>query len=107
MSGTALERNMKTALLPSDQLFGQSHQNRDVPYVVCKVKKRSSVLMVPGKTKCHTGWTLEYAGFLMAGYHSHTATDYYCIDKDSENLPDGEGGAYGHLLYFVEPGCGP
>ena len=49
--------------------------------------------MIPGKTKCHAGWALEYAGYLMAGYHGHTATDYYCIDKDPENLPDGEGDA--------------
>ena len=90
----------------SDQLFGRSHYQRDMPCVVCEVKKRSSVLMIPGKTKCHAGWTFEYAGYLMAGYHSHSSTDYYCVDKDPENLPGGESNADGHLLYFVEAACG-
>ena len=74
----------------SDQLFGKPHHDRDMPCVVCDVTKRSSVLMIPGRSKCHPGWTLEYTGYLMAGYYSHPgATDYYCIDKKPENLPPG------------------
>ena len=69
----------------SDQLFGVSHKDEDVPCVVCDVPKRSTVLMVPGRSKCHPGWTLEYTGYLMAGYYVHTgATDYHCVDKDPE-----------------------
>ena len=91
----------------SDQLFGESHHNHDVPCVVCDVTKRSTVLMIPGKSKCHAGWTLEYAGYLMAGYYNHAgATDYYCVDKDPENLPGGTGDNDGHLLYFVETRSG-
>ena len=91
----------------SDQLFGQSHQNHDVPCVACEVKKRSSVLMIPGKSTCPAGWTFEYSGYLMSGYYNHNgATDYYCIDKDPENLPGGEGSDNGRLLYFVEAACG-
>ena len=91
----------------SDQLFGKNHHDQDVPCVVCDVRKRSSVLMIPGKTKCHTGWTLEYSGYLMAGLYDHpAATDHYCIDKEPENLPTGGGDANGHLLYFVESRCG-
>ena len=91
----------------SDPLFGESHYQRDVPYVVCDVTKRSSVLMIPGKSKCHEGWTLEYSGYLMAGYYDFSgATDYYCIDKDHENLPGGTGNDNGYLLYFVEARCG-
>ena len=88
----------------SDQLFGESHQNHDVPCVVCDVTKRSTVIMVPGRSKCYPGWTLEYAGYLMSGHINHEgATDYYCIDKDPENLPDA--GSGGYLLYFVEAAC--
>ena len=90
----------------SDQLFGGSHYQRDVPCVVCDVSKRSSVIMVPGKSKCHPGWTLEYAGYIMAGHYDHAgATDYYCIDKEPENLPGGTSNDNGHLLYFVEARC--
>ena len=90
----------------NDQLFGESHQNRDVPCVVCEAVQRSTVLMIPGKTKCHPGWTLEYTGYLMSGYYGHSATDYYCVDKDPENLPHGTADNNGYLLYFVEARCG-
>ena len=92
----------------SDQLFGESHHDRDVPCVVCDVTKRSTVLMIPGRTKCYPGWTLEYAGYLMSGRYGHDdgATDYYCVDKDPENLPDGTRNDDGHILYFVEARCG-
>ena len=91
----------------SDQLFGESHDDRHVPCVVCDVEERSSVLMIPGRSKCHPGWTLEYVGYLMAGkYDQNGATDYYCIDKDPENVPDQTDKDNGHLLYFVEARCG-
>ena len=90
-----------------DQLFGESHYEHDVPCVVCDVRKRSSTLLVPGKRSCRAGWTLEYSGYLMAGHHNHgSATDYYCVDKDPENLVDGQANSNGHLLYFVEARCG-
>ena len=91
----------------SDQLLGDGHYDRDVPCVVCGVTKRSTVLMVPGKSKCHPGWTLEYTGYLMAGYYDFNGgTDYYCIDKDPENLPSGVANDNGYILYFVEARCG-
>ena len=91
----------------SDQLFGESHYDHDVPCVVCDVTKRSTVIMIPGRSKCYPGWTLEYAGYLMSGVYNHAgATDYYCIDKDPENLPSGASSQDGHLLYFVEAICG-
>ena len=90
----------------SDQLFGESHYDRDVPCVVCDVTKRSTVLTIPGRTKCHPGWTLEYTGYLMSGHYNYGNTDYYCVDKDPENLPDGTRNDDGYLLYFVEARCG-
>ena len=91
----------------SDQLFGESHYEHDVPCVVCDVRKRSSVLMVPGKSKCYAGWTREYSGYLMSGnYNQPSATDNCCVDKDPKNLPGGEANDNGYLLYFVESRCG-
>ena len=90
----------------TDQLFGESHYERDVPCVVCDVTKRSTVLMIPERSKCHSRWTIEYSGYLMAGHHNYGGTDYYCIDKDPENLPGGTRNDNGYLLYFVEARCG-
>ena len=91
----------------SDQLFGENHYEQDVPCAVCDVEKRSAILMIPGKSKCYPGWTLEYSGYLMAGYYDYNGgTDYYCVDKDPENLPNGTKNDNGYLLYFVEAHCG-
>lgn len=93
----------------TDKFFGTGHAQQDVPCVFCNVKTRSSTVMVPGKTRCHSGWTLEYTGYLMSGYYSHdAATDYYCIDKDPEVITGGgeERNDNGKVLYFVEARCG-
>ena len=91
----------------NDRLFGESHHDNDVPCVVCEVKKRLTVIIIPGKSKCAAGWTFEYSGFLMAGKHAHpAATNYYCVDKDPENVPSGRADKNGYLLYFVEARCG-
>lgn len=90
----------------SDQLFGESHYDYDVPCVVCEVRNRSSVIMTPGKSRCYGGYTFEYSGFLMSGHYKHSTTDYYCVDKNPENLPDGKNDHNGRLLYFVEARCG-
>ena len=91
----------------NDNLFGESHDDRHVPCTICDVMGRSSILMIPGRSKCYPGWTLEYAGYLMAGKHDHDgATDYYCVDKDPEEIPDQQDSDNGYLLYFVEARCG-
>ena len=91
----------------TDLFFGKGLVDQDVPCVVCNVKSRSSSIMVPGKTSCHPGWTLEYTGYLMSGYYNQpAATDYYCIDKKPESVTGGERNDDGYLLYFVEARCG-
>ena len=91
----------------SDLPFGRSHYQHDVPCVVCNVRGRSSTIMVPGKTRCHAGWTFEYSGYLMSGRYSHAAaTDYYCVDRQPEDVPGSIANKNGYLLYFVEARCG-
>ena len=93
----------------TNQFFGTGHVNQDVPCAVCNVRRRSLTITVPGKRKCYPGWTLEYSGYLMSGDHTtNSATDYYCIDNDPENVTGGGEGRNddGKLLYFVEARCG-
>ena len=90
----------------NDYLFGNSHVGHDIPCVVC-LARQSSVLMIPGKSKCYDGWTLEYSGYLMSSHIAHPqATDYYCVDKDAEDLDGAVTMEGGLLLYFVEARCG-
>ena len=91
----------------TDKFFGPGHVQHDVPCAVCDVQSRSSHIMIPGKTRCHAGWTLEYSGYLMSGYHAHAAArDYHCVDKYAETLNGGDKNDNGYLLYFVEGRCG-
>ena len=90
-----------------DQFFGKGMGQQDVPCVVCNIRRRTSTIMIPGKTSCHAGWNLEYSVYLMPGWYNHdAATDYYCDDKDAEALPGGVANENGKLLHFVEARCG-
>ena len=84
-----------------DQFFGTGHAEQDVSCAVCIVQSRSSAIMVPGKTTCHPGWTLEYSGYLMSGYYNHAAArDYYCIDKEPVNVAGGGEGKMTTVIFF-------
>lgn len=49
----------------------------------CFVNISVKITFVASKT-CRKGWTLEYHGYLMAGYHDQTAgTTYTCVDTCS------------------------
>lgn len=79
----------------------------DVPCVACNIEHRSSVIMIPGKSSCYSGWTREYWGYLMAGYHKHEAArNYYCVDSNPDSIPDTKANHNGYLLYYVEGRCG-
>ncbi|KAL3874761.1 hypothetical protein ACJMK2_037731 [Sinanodonta woodiana] len=80
--------------------------NDDVPCCVCK-SFRTSTLMIPGRTECYPGWTMEYSGYLMSGDHSHNgATNYVCVDANPEARHGTPENHDGHLLYVVQAICG-
>ena len=84
-----------------------NHYEQDVPCVVCQVNHRSSTIMIPARTACYPGWTLEYWGYLMSGNRDlAAATNYYCVDADQEAIKGRGQNDNGYLLYFVEGRCG-
>lgn len=73
---------------------------------VCRAP-RATVVMVPAAIACHRGWTLEYAGYIMAGHHTHpAATDFLCVDKERHASIGSDSDANGFLLYYVTTVCG-
>ncbi|KAK3100184.1 hypothetical protein FSP39_015894 [Pinctada imbricata] len=87
--------------------ISRSHHDYDVPCAVCRTVGSTSVLMIPGKTKCEKSWTKQYSGYLMSGYHIHeAASQYICVDKDAENVPGSSVNKNGKLLFPVEAQCG-
>lgn len=98
--------NKPTAGQRNNLFFGKSVVDDNVPCSVCR-SSRSSILMIPGRNVCYSGWTLEYAGYLAAGSYDFTAaTEYVCMDANPDALPSGFSDQNGALFYFVEGICG-
>lgn len=79
----------------------------DVPCAICKVKSATTTIMVPAKKSCPQNQTLQYNGYLGAGYYGEQPTEYICVDRDPENF---EGmrlvNSDGLLIYPVQAVCG-
>ena len=87
--------------------FRRNLHNHEAPCIVCLVKSRSSMLMMPARNDCPSGWTEEYHGYLMTSYYNHrNQKDFVCVNKDPEYVLGTNGNKDGVLLYFVEGGCG-
>ncbi|XP_052679704.1 short-chain collagen C4-like [Crassostrea angulata] len=79
----------------------------DLPCSVCRSTVQSSVLMIPGKSSCYDGWTMQYHGDLVAGaYSQKAATQYICLDEHPEDLTAGQDNHNGKLFYPVLASCG-
>ncbi|XP_072021426.1 uncharacterized protein [Amphiura filiformis] len=81
-------------------------QHADAACSVCRtLGGRVSVLMLPAKNKCPSGWTQEYDGFLMTSSQDHRRTEYLCVDSNPTPLRGGVQDINGALLYPVEATC--
>ncbi|XP_071138266.1 uncharacterized protein [Mytilus edulis] len=95
----------------------------DVACAACLAKEKTSSIMKPvkpngqiihfidqnisGRKTCYNGWTKEYEGILMAGYHSHAAaSEFACEDRDAEAKAGGSKDENGILFYPVKTQCG-
>ena len=89
-----------------DKLFQTETYLQDVPCAVCSITGRPISIMIPARTSCYPGWTLEYLGYLMSGNTGDIgASDYYCIDTSPDMVHGGSAKQGGHLLFFVESRC--
>ena len=80
--------------------------NHNAPCAVCYAATRGTVLMVPAKTQCPTGWIREYYGYLMSSLNVHGRSMYTCIDKDPESVPGLNSASNPRsILYLNEINC--
>ena len=86
--------------------FTNNLYNHDAPCVVCYVKSRVSLLMMPARNDCPSGWTEEYHGYLMTERSTHKSSqDYICVDREAEYIPGSQANDDDALLYLVEGVC--
>ncbi|CAC5420844.1 unnamed protein product [Mytilus coruscus] len=88
--------------------FASNSANQDVPFAVCRVKQASSVIMIPGKNWCVTGWNMEYNGYLASNDHSNAAAgSFVCIAIQPEYINGGSSWNGGSKLFYdVVAKCG-
>ena len=79
--------------------------DHNVPCAVCHVSNRAAVLMIPAWHECPSQWILEYTGYLMTEYKTHSKATYECVDKDPESVPGSHANVDGGLFYHVEANC--
>ncbi len=79
--------------------------NHDAPCAVCYIPTKHTVIMIPAKTSCPSGWTREYDGYLMSENNIHKRTMYVCVDRNMESIPNSQDHADGGHFYHVEAHC--
>ena len=90
----------------NDNIFPGKHDH-NVPCAVCYATNRITKLMIPARIECpDSSWTIEYKGYLMAGYHDHPSNKAYeCVDENPESIDGGESDTNGALIYFTRSTC--
>ncbi|XP_036366809.1 short-chain collagen C4-like, partial [Octopus sinensis] len=84
----------------------KSLHDHNVPCAVCLTQQPAVVMMLPARTKCYPGWTIEYSGYLMTeGSGNKGRHEYVCVDYAPEADPAGYKNN-GASLYFVQAACG-
>ena len=90
-----------------NHIFKKNIADHDAPCVVCFVESRGSMLMMPARNDCPSGWTEEYHGYLMTAHYSHkNQKDFICVDDDAEYVSGSGANKNGTLLYPAEGQCG-
>ncbi|XP_044170212.1 uncharacterized protein LOC114946796 [Acropora millepora] len=87
--------------------FARNLHDHDAPCAVCFVKSRGSLLMMPARNDCPSGWTEEYHGYLMTAHYGHRhSSEFICVDGIPEYVRGSKQNKNGALLYPVEGVCG-
>ncbi|KAJ8303216.1 hypothetical protein KUTeg_019612 [Tegillarca granosa] len=86
--------------------FAPTLTNEDAPCSVCRADAASTVLMIPGRNKCYTGWNMKYNGYLVAGFWGYKKSEYLCLDSSPDVIYGGHTDLNGAVIYSVEGVCG-
>ena len=86
---------------------GGSLADNNVPCSVCRVPAHTTVIMIPARDTCYTGWTLQYHGMLSSGHSTDkSANQFVCLDAAPQIVAGGHNNEDGKLFYTVIGHCG-
>ena len=78
-----------------------SHEVGEAPCNACRAP-RSIVIMIPGRNQCYDALTIEYHGYIMAGYEDHTwAYEFVCLDLAPGTLTGDVHGVEKHICDWL------
>ncbi|XP_071123266.1 uncharacterized protein [Mytilus edulis] len=100
------EYELASSQFPSGMKNQKTLHNKEVPCTVCYQRKRSTVLMIPGRKTCYKGWTFEYKGYIMSDHKDYSSKEYVCVDQDAEPVDNKSSNEDGALFYGVKNKCG-
>ncbi len=83
----------------------RSMKDHNVPCAMCYTPRRGTVLKLPARYSCPSGWTREYYGYLMSAYRAHHPTSFECMDINAESVPGSARNDNGARFYFNEASC--
>ena len=99
----------------SSQLYGVEYETggrpfsavyqHNAPCAVCYSSNRLASVMIPAKTQCPSGWTLEYWGYLMSQHYTQYQSTFICVDHSPDVVPGESANANPATLYHVEASC--
>ena len=75
------------------------------PCAVCRVALRGSMIMIPARMTCPSGWTREYFGYLMSTRHDLRRTEFICFDRNLEAVGGTHESEAGSVIFPVEVRC--
>ena len=85
------------------QLNGR--HNHNAPCAVCATTC-SKQLMIPGTTRCPSGWTREYWGYLVGGKNNYQRAEFLCFHHSLQSIPGSAGDHQSSAeIYTVEVNC--
>ncbi len=77
----------------------------NAPCAVCHIPDKLSVIMIPAKYTCLSGWTREYYGYLMSEHVNNNRSTYECVDISMESIPGSQNDVSGGHFNHVEAHC--
>ncbi len=100
----------------NSQIYGVEYESTlagsnqyNAPCAVCLASPKSTVIMIPTRSSCPGGWTVEYNGYLMSEKYEinnlYGRTEYVCVDSGMEVVPGSERSEDVGHFYHVEAQC--
>ena len=103
--GVEYELHQQNVFSKSNNGGNLQHDN-PAPCAVCYVGGRSTILMVPARTQCPDGWTMEYTGYLVSqANRDRRRSSFICWDEAPEVAVGGTAQNQA-FIYSVEVTCG-